>query len=119
VHSHAHSHRGATGRVLGWSLAATFGFVAVEIFAGIEAHSLALLSDAGHNFTDALALLLAWFGFLPGSQARERNQDLRLSPRRRSVGVRECADAAGSLGLDLLRKRAPLEPPAGRSRRAS
>ena len=63
MHSHAHSHRGATGSVLGWSLAATFGFVAVEIVAGIQAHSLALLSDAGHNFTDALALLLAWFGF--------------------------------------------------------
>jgi cobalt-zinc-cadmium efflux system protein len=37
--------------------------VAIEIFAGIQAHSLALFSDAGHNFTDALALLLAWFGF--------------------------------------------------------
>lgn len=35
----------------------------VEVFAGIQAHSLALVSDAGHNFTDALALLLAWFGF--------------------------------------------------------
>jgi cobalt-zinc-cadmium efflux system protein len=34
----------------------------VEVVAGIQAHSLALLSDAGHNFTDALALLLAWFG---------------------------------------------------------
>jgi cobalt-zinc-cadmium efflux system protein len=37
--------------------------VAVEIIAGIQAHSLALVSDAGHNFTDALALLLAWFGY--------------------------------------------------------
>ena len=37
--------------------------MAVEVFAGIQAHSLALVSDAGHNFTDALALLLAWFGF--------------------------------------------------------
>jgi cobalt-zinc-cadmium efflux system protein len=37
-------------------------FVAVEALAGIQARSLALLSDAGHNFTDALALLLAWFG---------------------------------------------------------
>ena len=63
MHSHAHSHRGATGSILGWSLAATFAFVAVEILAGIQAHSLALVSDAGHNFTDALALLLAWFGF--------------------------------------------------------
>lgn len=50
------------GRVLTWSLAATLAFVAIEIAAGLHARSLALLSDAGHNFTDALALLLAWFG---------------------------------------------------------
>ena len=49
--------------MLRWSLAATAAFVIVEIAAGIQAGSLALLSDAGHNFTDALALLLAWFGF--------------------------------------------------------
>ena len=42
---------------------ATSLFVLVELFAGVRAHSLALISDAGHNFTDALALLLAWFGF--------------------------------------------------------
>jgi cobalt-zinc-cadmium efflux system protein len=42
---------------------ATFAFMGLEVFAGIRAHSLALVSDAGHNFTDALALLLAWFGF--------------------------------------------------------
>jgi cobalt-zinc-cadmium efflux system protein len=52
-----------TGRILCWSLIATFAFVVVQIIAGFRAHSLALLSDAGHNFTDALALLLAWFGF--------------------------------------------------------
>ena len=61
-HSHAHSHGAATGRILWWSQVATFAFVGVEVFAGIHAHSLALLSDAGHNFTDGLALLLAWFG---------------------------------------------------------
>jgi cobalt-zinc-cadmium efflux system protein len=42
---------------------ATFAFVAVEVVAGLQAHSLALLSDAGHNFTDALALALAWIGY--------------------------------------------------------
>src|SRR5512133_3783002 len=52
-----------TGRILWWSLIATFAFVIVQLIAGFRAHSLALLSDAGHNFTDALALLLAWFGF--------------------------------------------------------
>ncbi|MDE3165613.1 MAG: cation transporter [Acidobacteriota bacterium] len=34
----------------------------VELAAGFQAHSLALLSDAGHNFTDALALALSWAG---------------------------------------------------------
>lgn len=63
MHAHQHSHCYSTGRVLKWSLAATLGFVVVEAVAGIEAGSLALLSDAGHNFTDAIALLLAWFGF--------------------------------------------------------
>src|SRR5437660_9582699 len=52
-----------TGRRLWWSLIATLAFVVLELVAGFRAHSLALLSDAGHNFTDALALLLAWFGF--------------------------------------------------------
>jgi cobalt-zinc-cadmium efflux system protein len=58
---------------LGWSLLATAAFVAVELVAGIRAHSLALVSDAGHNFTDALALLLAWFGvYLESKPADEQ-----------------------------------------------
>jgi len=64
LHSHAHHHHHhGTGRVLRWSLVATFLFVLIEIAAGFRAHSLALLSDAGHNFTDAGALLLAWIGY--------------------------------------------------------
>ncbi len=60
---HTHHHHGATGKRLLLSLLATVAFVVVEIVSGLKAHSLALLSDAGHNFTDALALLLAWFAF--------------------------------------------------------
>jgi cobalt-zinc-cadmium efflux system protein len=45
------------------SLIVTVLFVIVEAAAGIRANSLALLSDAGHNVTDSLALLLAWVGF--------------------------------------------------------
>jgi cobalt-zinc-cadmium efflux system protein len=58
---HSHHHGAASGRVLVWSLIATSAFVVFELAAGIRAHSLALISDAGHNATDALALLLAWF----------------------------------------------------------
>ncbi len=41
----------------------------VELVAGFQAHSLALLSDAGHNFTDAIALALAWAGVYLQSNA--------------------------------------------------
>lgn len=63
LHSHSHHHGQSTGSVLRWSLLVTSAFVILEVVAGIRAHSLALISDAGHNFTDALALGLAWLGF--------------------------------------------------------
>lgn len=70
LHSHTHGH--ASGRVLAWSLAATSIFVVVELLAGFRAQSLALISDAGHNATDALALALAWFAvFLQHKPADE------------------------------------------------
>jgi cobalt-zinc-cadmium efflux system protein len=34
--------------------------VAVQVFYGVVAHSVALLADAGHNFGDALGLIIAW-----------------------------------------------------------
>ena len=71
MQSHAFP-QGPTAGVLRWSVAATLLFVAIEVAAGIEAHSLALLSDAGHNFTDALALVLAWIAsYLESKPANE------------------------------------------------
>jgi cobalt-zinc-cadmium efflux system protein len=43
-------------------MAITFSFVVAEAIAGYLSHSLALVSDAGHNFADALALFFAWYG---------------------------------------------------------
>ena len=42
------------------SLAATLAYVALTFVAGLRAHSLALLSEAGHNVSDFLALLLSF-----------------------------------------------------------
>jgi cobalt-zinc-cadmium efflux system protein len=39
----------------------TLVFVVGEVIAGYFAHSLALLSDAGHNFADAAALGFSWY----------------------------------------------------------
>ncbi len=69
-----HHHHAATGRILFASLLLTAAFVVVEAVAGLRAGSLALLSDAGHNFADAFALLLAGIGFYlqsrPGNQVK-------------------------------------------------
>jgi cobalt-zinc-cadmium efflux system protein len=49
-----------TSLVLRFSLAATLAYVVVTFVAGLRAHSLALLSEAGHNVSDFLALLLSF-----------------------------------------------------------
>ena len=49
-----------TQTVLSFSLVATLAYVAVTFVAGLRAHSLALLSEAGHNMSDFLALLLSF-----------------------------------------------------------
>jgi cobalt-zinc-cadmium efflux system protein len=60
MHAHGgHGHSHGTGRVLRISLAVTVLYVVLLVVAGIRAHSLALLSEAGHNFSDFLALLLS------------------------------------------------------------
>ncbi|MGC1462940.1 MAG: cation diffusion facilitator family transporter [Terracidiphilus sp.] len=46
--------------MLGFSLAATLAYVVVTFVAGLRAHSLALLSESGHNMSDFLALLLSF-----------------------------------------------------------
>jgi cobalt-zinc-cadmium efflux system protein len=52
-------HPTSTLKVLQISLAATLVYIAVLVIAGLRAHSLALLSEAGHNVSDFLALLLS------------------------------------------------------------
>jgi cobalt-zinc-cadmium efflux system protein len=53
---------------------ATLAFTGFEVFAGLRSHSLALLSDAGHNFTDALALLLAAVGLYLQSKPADQSK---------------------------------------------
>lgn len=69
-----HTHGATSGRLLWLSLGLTAAFVGVEAFFGLRAHSLALLSDAGHNASDALALGLAayavWLGRRPASRGK-------------------------------------------------
>jgi cobalt-zinc-cadmium efflux system protein len=59
---HVHASSGVsetTSRVLRISLLVTLAYIVLLVIAGIRAHSLALLSEAGHNLSDFFALLLS------------------------------------------------------------
>ena len=64
----------AMKRVLRISLIATLGYVVLTFIAGLHAHSLALLSEAGHNASDALAIMLSfvavWFQTRPATDRK-------------------------------------------------
>src|SRR3954449_11212340 len=58
-HSHAHA-PADFGRAFAIGIGLNLTFVAIEVVYGIYGHSVALLSDAGHNLGDVLGLAVAW-----------------------------------------------------------
>ena len=62
-HTHGHDH-GHGPKDFGLAFAVgvflNTGFVIVEAVYGLLSNSMALLADAGHNFSDVLGLLIAW-----------------------------------------------------------
>ena len=75
THDHDHSHipevTGANERKVLVSFALIFGFMLVEAVGGVLSGSLALLADAGHMLTDAMALALAYVAFRFGRRAAD------------------------------------------------
>src|SRR5689334_15032496 len=61
MHAHSHGPSSLPGRTMGLAVVLTLGFVLVEAVSGWFGHSLALLSDAGHNLADAAALAFSWY----------------------------------------------------------
>jgi cobalt-zinc-cadmium efflux system protein len=62
-HHHAHGHHARSarlGRAFAIGIALNFAFVVAEVICGLMANSLALVADATHNFSDVVALALAW-----------------------------------------------------------
>ena len=59
-------------RVLQFSMALTFAYVAATFYFGLRAHSLALISEAGHNVSDLAAILLSFVAvYFQGRPATE------------------------------------------------
>jgi len=58
-HSHSHSSP-SFGGAFAIGIALNLGFVIIEAAFGFYANSIALISDAGHNLSDVLGLIVAW-----------------------------------------------------------
>jgi cobalt-zinc-cadmium efflux system protein len=92
---HVHAHAGGPTRVLKISLGVTAAYIVLLVVAGIRAHSLALLSEAGHNLSDFLALLLSLVAVY--FQSRPANSQKTYGYQR--AGVLAALVNAGSLVL--------------------
>ena len=79
AHDHSHTHHdhrhvlggghapGSFGKAFAIGIALNFAFVLIEASYGYMSNSLALMADAGHNFSDVLGLALAWFAIWLGT----------------------------------------------------
>ena len=99
--AHGHSHAGHAHALTAASFTRAFAigiglnvtFVLAEVVYGLSAHSLALISDAGHNLSDVLGLLLAWGAIRLGNSR---------PTARRTYGYRRSSILAALLNAGML-----------------
>jgi cobalt-zinc-cadmium efflux system protein len=116
-HGHDHSHAPRDfGRAFAVATVLNLGLVVVQVVYGLIAGSVALLADAGHNFGDAVGLILAWGAFLLG---RVKLSD-RFTYGFRSASILSALInavlllvATGAIALEAFRRLAAPEPVAG------
>ena len=95
AHTHHHHHAPPSyNRAFAVGVLLNVVYIIIEVVYGFIADSLALLTDAGHNLTDVLALLLAW-----GAATLARRKP---SPRRTYGFSRATIIASMFSGLLLL-----------------
>jgi cobalt-zinc-cadmium efflux system protein len=111
-----HSHGPKSGKLLWISLVVTLVFVAGEAVAGVMSHSLALMSDAGHNLSDALALGLAayaiWVARKPAS-AKHTFGFYRASILTAQFNAATLLVIAVMIGIEAIKRFLQPEPVAG------
>jgi len=82
-------------------------YILVEVFYGLTINSMALLADAGHNFSDVLGLLLAWGA---SYLAKTASTDIRTYGFRKSTILAAFLNAillmiaVGAITIEAIRK---------------
>jgi len=63
-HHHQHTPVGRIGNAFKIGIGLNAIFIVIEVIFGFLSNSMALVSDAGHNFSDVIALVFSWIAIL-------------------------------------------------------
>lgn len=115
--SHGHAHAPASfGTAFAVGIALNLGFVATEATYGFLANSVALIADAGHNFSDVLGLVVAWIA----TMLARRKPSHRFTYGLRSSSILAALInailllvAVGAIAFEAVRRFAEPSPVAG------
>ncbi len=97
-------------------IALNIAYVIIEIVYGLQINSMALVADAGHNFSDVLGLILAWGGAYLAKTAITKNRTYGF---RKSTILAALFNAIfllialGAITIEALRKIAVPQPTGG------
>lgn len=115
--AHGHAHAPASfGKAFAVGIALNMGFVAIEATYGFLANSVALIADAGHNFSDVLGLIVAWVA----ATLAQRKPSQRFTYGLRSSSILAALVnavlllvAVGAIAFEAVRRFAEPSPVAG------
>ena len=115
MHTHSHTHSNYNKAfIIGITLNVIY--ILVEVFYGLIINSMALIADAGHNFSDVLGLLLAWGA---SYLAKTATTEKRTYGFRKSTILAALFNAillmiaVGAISIEAIRKLISPEPVQG------
>jgi len=73
-HNHSHSHTGIKGKNLVFSILLNILITVAQVIGGLISGSLSLLSDALHNFSDVLSLVISYLATLLSKKKASTNK---------------------------------------------
>lgn len=115
THNHTHEIKNYN-KAFSYSIALNIIYIIVEVVYGLLINSMALLADAGHNFSDVLGLILAWGGAYLAKTATTKSRTYGL---RKSTILAALFNAiilliaVGAITIEAIRKIAEPEPIGG------
>ena len=117
-HDHSHTHETNYNNAFLIGIILNVIYIIVELVYGILINSMALLADAGHNFSDVLGLLLAWgASYLAKTAAtKKRTYGLRKSTILAALfNAIILMIAVGAITIEAVRKLIYPEPVHGQT----